>query len=136
MFLPDNKYTFTIKSTGDVTKQVFEGEFSSRIMLTVGEKRLLEAEKARYSTDLANPTEALIAYSNVLAELKVRIIDAPLWWKESSNGEGLLDENILLDVFNLMSEGVIEWMDQLNKKVEPVTKETKEGKTSSKNSQS
>ena len=134
MFLPDNKYTFTIKSTGDVTKQVFEGEFSSRVMLTVGEKRLLEAEKARYTTDLKNPTESLIAYSNVLAELKVRIIDAPIWWKESSNGEALMDENVLLDVFNQMSEGVIEWMDQLNKKVEPET--AKEGKTSSKNSQS
>ena len=134
MFLPDNKYTFTIKSTGDVTKQVFEGEFSSRVMLTVGEKRLLEAEKARYTTDLKNPTESLIAYSNVLAELKVRIIDAPIWWKESSNGEALMDENVLLDVFNQMSEGDIEWMDQLNKKVEPET--AKEGKTSSKNSQS
>ena len=86
---------------------------------------------SRYSSDLANPTQSLIAYSNILAELKVRIVDSPLWWKSTANGENLMDENVLVDVFNAMSDGVINWMDQLNKKIE-----TKEDQSSSKNSQS
>lgn len=105
MNLPSNEHTFHFKDHGERTKQVFEGHFTVKCILTMQE-----------SVDVGLRLDALNGGSKTLvpgvqilnrafAELDVRIIKAPSWWKDSANGRELFDSNIVLGVFDKAIDG-------------------------------
>jgi hypothetical protein len=82
------------------------------------EKRLLEIEKSSIRGDMKNPTSELIAYSVILANLRIRIQDAPEWWKQSSGGNTILDESVLVELFDKVMDQESAWRDELKAKTE------------------
>ena len=88
----------------------------------MGQKHQLELEKTMLQADSKAPTAGLSGISNVLAELRVRIIDGPEWWEQSRGGALIDDENVLLALYQKIIDTEITWRqslrDQTKKAVE------------------
>lgn len=109
MALPSNERTLSFSCVGQSTKNKYEGEFSFKCKLTMSEKYQLEVEKSRMLSDVKNPTPGLENIIAIASALKMRIKKAPQWWSESANGMNLLDDNVLLDVYDKSIEAEMEW---------------------------
>ena len=121
MQLPKNERTFPFNEKGDLYGHKYEGTFTVKCVLNMFEKRMLEIEKSRLRTDIANPTPDLIALTTIQANLSVRIIDAPEWWKQSENGNNIQDENIIITLFDKVVEQEEEWRKELKDLAEEST---------------
>lgn len=119
MDLPKNIKSFIFESTGDTTAKKYDGEFKVKCTLNMMDKRLLEIEKCAIRADIKNPTGELVAYATILATLRIRIEDSPEWWKQSNGGYDLLDENIIVDLFDKVMEKETEWREELQKQADP-----------------
>jgi hypothetical protein len=126
MNLPKNEKTFLFSKAGDVTMFKYEGQFSVKCVLTAADKRMVEIEQSRLSTDLKNPTNNLITISRVVANLRVRVLKSPDWFNQMLGDLETLDDNILFDVWTECVRCSNEWFDELKAKAEPVGNEQKE----------
>jgi len=111
--LPNRTSNFFIDSVGEITTQAYKGDFTVKTILTIGEKIELETEKTKLSSDLVNVSPELKTVSTILAELKVRVIESPNWWKESNNGKDLLDDNVIFDIYSKVIDAVNDWNNTL-----------------------
>lgn len=120
--LPKKEQSFVFNEVGEVTTRPYEGEFTVRAILNMGQKHQLELEKTMLQADSKAPTAGLSGISNVLAELRVRIIDGPEWWEQSRGGALIDDENVLLALYQKIIDTEITWRqslrDQTKKAVE------------------
>jgi hypothetical protein len=114
MDLPKNEVTihFEHKSINPPNKN-YEGKFIVIGSPTIGMRRRIELEKTRLQGDLINPTDMLGGISAMLANLRVRIIDGPEWWKQSSGGEEIQDEDVLIALFDKVMEAETQWRKNL-----------------------
>ena len=133
--LPKKEQTFAFREEGDVTMQTYEGEFTVRAILNVGQKHQLELEKTILQADSKAPTAGLSGISNVLAELRVRIISGPEWWENSRGGATIDDENVLLALYTQVLDTEIEWRNSLRKKTTDAVEKTGEADKDDPNSQ-
>ena len=69
--------------------------------------------------DLGNPTGKLVGLATVLANLRVRIIEAPAWWTESGGGYNFKDENVLVALYEKTMGQEDEWRDKVKKAAKP-----------------
>ena len=125
MNLPNKEYTFSIDLTGETTNERFKGEFTSLSVLTIGQRMMVEIEKSRRTNDLRNPTGALSMYAEVIATLRVRLIDTPKWWRDGDFGMELLDENVAAAVYDKVLEGETKWRETLDLQAAEVLKKEK-----------
>jgi len=131
--LPKNERTFTINKVGADTGHKYEGTFTVRCILDMGGKHAEELEKTRLMADYANPSNGLWGIATTLSKLRGRIVDSPDWWKQSDGGTNILDEDVILFMYDECKRLEKEWRDDLDKKVEAVkektekTEEPKEG---------
>ena len=109
MDLPKDIKTFTFESVGLTTTKKYDGDFTVKCVLNMRDKRLLEIEKSSIRADMANPTPDLVAYSTILSNLRVRIEDGPEWWKQSTGGYDLKDENTLIELFDKVMDQETLW---------------------------
>lgn len=123
--LPENKHVFDIKHSGQVTGREYEGQFTCVCILTMGQKHQLEIERTRLLADFQNPTENLAGMALILANLRTRIIDAPDWWKESNGGAKIMDEDVVLALFNKVLEAEEIWRQKLQEKAGGLQTESK-----------
>ena len=79
----------------------------------MGQKHRLELEKTRLLGNYPNPTDGLAGIAIVLANLRVKIIDAPEWWKQSNGGFSIKDEDTLVALYDKVQEAEAEWRNQL-----------------------
>lgn len=119
MNLPKNEKSFMFSAEGEVTGHKYEGSFSTKCILSLSDKRVLEIEQSRLSVDLLNPTENLIAISRVIANLRVRILDAPDWFDQIISTLDTLDDNIIFELYSNCLEKSNEWRDELKEKSLP-----------------
>jgi hypothetical protein len=115
MNLPKNEKTFLFSKEGEVTGQKYEGQFTVKCALSLGDKRLIEIEKSRLSVDLMNPTGNLDAISRIMANLRVRVLNGPEWFNQQINTMTILDEEIVFEVYSKCLEASEEWMKELKK---------------------
>jgi len=113
MDLPKDTRTFPFESSGDTTLKKYDGDFKVKCVLNMRDKRLLEIEKSSIRADMANPTPDLIAYSTILSNLRIRIEDSPEWWKQSSGGYDLKDENTVVELFDKVMEQETKWREEV-----------------------
>lgn len=113
MDLPKDIKTFTFECEGDTTTKKYDGDFTVKCILNMRDKRLLEIEKSSIRADMANPTPDLVAYSTILATLRVRIQEAPEWWKQSVGGYELKDENVIVELFDKVMDQETKWREEL-----------------------
>lgn len=92
--------TVVFDETGADTGLPYKGDFTVKCALTIQGKHAVALEKTRLMADTANPSGDLAGIALTLSEVRARIISAPEWWTESDNGASLLDENILLRIFD------------------------------------
>ena len=127
MNLPKNEKSFLFSKEGEITLHKYDGQFTVKCVLTAADKRLLEIEQSRLTTDLKNPTANLVALSRVVANLRVRVLKAPDWFNQIIDDLETLDDNILFDVWTECLQASKEWHDELRAKAEPVGNAPKEG---------
>lgn len=113
--LPKKERTFHFKSEGETTKRVYEGEFTVHALLNMGLKHQLELEKTILQADTKSPTAGLRGIATVMAELRVRIINGPEFWKQSAGGMRIDDENVLFELYDKVLEQESIWRDELEK---------------------
>lgn len=120
MNLPKNERTFQFEAIGEMTEQPYNGQFTVKCILNIAERRQLEIEKTRIQADSINPTEELRSLANLLATLRVHIIDAPEWWKQSSGGFTIMDANVTVALYYKVLEQESLWREELqSKKAQP-----------------
>lgn len=118
--LPKKERTFHVDEAGDTTGLRYQGDFTVRAILNMGQKHALELEKTMLQADMKSPTAGLSGISNVLAELRVRIVKGPKWWEDSEGGALIDDENILLTLYKEIIDAELAWKDELQEKTEQV----------------
>lgn len=126
MNLPKNEKSFFFSKEGEVTMHKYEGQFSVKCVLTAADKRLLEIEQSRLTTDLKNPTGNLVALSRVVANLRVRVLKGPDWFNQMIDDLETLDDNILFDIWSECLNASKEWHDELKAKADPMGNGSKE----------
>lgn len=118
MELPKNEKTFSVDIKGDTTHQRYAGQFTTLCALTISQKHQQEIEKSRLQADLAFPSEKLIGFSVILSTLQVKLVNYPDWWRDNFDGVGLLDENVIVAVYNQVEAAEKEWKEQVQKSAE------------------
>jgi len=119
MELPSNESTFDVDVTGDTTQKEYKGQFTCRCVLTMGQKHALELEKSRLLGSYTNPTDDLIGIAVIFSNLRQKLIDGPEWWKQSSGGTSINDENVLLEIYNKIQKAENEWRQKVKDLASP-----------------
>jgi hypothetical protein len=109
MDLPKTEATFDFKEVGETTGKEYAGRFTVHCVLNMARKHLLELEKTRLLANFLNPTDGLVGIASILAHLRTKISDGPEWWKQSDGGADILDEDILIKLFQKCAEKEQEW---------------------------
>ncbi len=104
---------------GDTTFKEYEGQFTVRCILTMGQKHAMELEKSRLLGSYVNPTEELRGLAIILANLRHKVVDGPEWWKQSGGGSNLKDENVLVDIYNKVLKAEDEWRQKVKELATP-----------------
>jgi hypothetical protein len=116
MDLPKNEKSFALDHVGQTTGKKYQGTFTVKCALSMADKRKLEIEKTSLSADFNNPTAELAAISSIIANLRVKVIDAPDWFKQSIRSLDILDEDVYLEVFDKCFEKSEEWLSEVKAK--------------------
>ena len=118
MDLPSKERTFDVDCTGEITGKRYEGTFTVLCSLNIGQKHALALEKTRLLGNYSSPTEDLISLSVILANLRVKIVDGPEWWKQSRGGSSLEDEEVIVTLYEKISEAERTWKETLKQKAQ------------------
>ena len=113
MDLPKNEKSFQLDHEGEITGKKYDGTFTVVCMLNTAQKRLLEIEKSALSADLSNPTGNLSAISTVIANLRVRVIKSPDWFKQAVADLDLLDEDVFFALYGKCLDQADEWIKEV-----------------------
>lgn len=121
MSLPKNESSFDFEHVGELYGKKYEGQFTVKCVLTVADKRNLEIEKSRLTADLMNPTGNLSALGAVIANLRVRVIQAPDWFNQIIMTLDILDEEVIFELYSKCLDKSVEWRESVKVKVEEKT---------------
>ncbi len=113
MDLPKNEKTFEFSHIGATTGNKYDGKFTVKCVLNMFDKREIELEKSRLQADVANPTNLLSSLSHILSNLRIRITKAPTWWEQSLGGFDLMDEDVVIALFDRVMEQEDAWHQEL-----------------------
>jgi hypothetical protein len=94
---------FSISSVGDVTGKSYNGSFKVKTVTT--QRDLFRIDEVRRQLLGLNPNGASPAIQQdaiILAQLAVKIVEAPKWWQESDNGQDIEDANITGEIYSLL----------------------------------
>ena len=119
MNLPKNEKNFMFSEAGEMTSHKYEGQFTVKCILSMADKRLLEIEQSRLAMDLQNPTDNLVAIARVVANLRVRVLDAPDWFDQIIGNLDILDDNIIFELYGKCLDSASEWREELKAKSQP-----------------
>lgn len=118
---------FNISLIGDVSGEKWFGEFESYRRLTHRQQLLkdrLERDLLGANPDNASPTAKMQA--DMLAEIQVTLINAPEWFKSSSMGLDIVDNNVLIEIYNNVVRIRSEAIEELKQKADKAAEELKE----------
>ena len=121
MNLPEKIQVFDFSMEGELTGRKYEGAFTVKCTLNMGERHAFELEKTRLMGNFSNPSDGLAGLSIVIATLRIKIIDGPEFWRQSDGGFKFEDEDVLLALFDKVQEVEFKWRSDLKKKVQAVT---------------
>ena len=116
--LPKNERTFSIKVEGDTTGETFEGQFTTKCVLNMQEKHMKELEKTRMMSDYANPSATLSGIAEILSTIRTKLVKWPDWWANLDFGSKVLDENVVVSVYDEIQELERQWRTEVRKKVD------------------
>ena len=107
--LPSMEYRFEINIQGEESKVNYMGSFLYK-RPSIGQKTLIEQMKSRLNGGLPNGINEDIALNNeAMAYLRFTLVEYPDFWKDSQFGFSLMDENVLLEIYNKVVLFEAEW---------------------------
>ena len=120
--LPKNERSFDVDVVGDTTGVQYKGTFTTRCVLNMAGRHAMELEKTRLMSDYANPSPGLAGISITLSTLRAKIVEGPAWWKDSDNGATIIDDNVLILLYDETNRIESEWRKELKKVAEETPK--------------
>lgn len=123
MDLPKIESVFDFDYTSELGKK-YDGRFTVLCLLDMGQKHRMELEKTRLLGNYPNPTDGLAGIAVVLAELRVKVVDAPEWWKQSNGGYNIKDEDAVVALYDKVKAAETEWrnnLQEMRKKAQEAT---------------
>lgn len=92
--------SFEVHVVGEETFETFTGKFRAKEKLSWADRMASD----RFRRELLGPNgaEADLSAQNramILGELSVRLTEAPDWWKTSRGGLDLVDDNIVMKIY-------------------------------------
>lgn len=114
--LPKNEKSFHISLEGELSGERYEGDFVCLCVPTVSVRNQISREELRESGDLNNVPMELFLRARWLANCSGRLIQWPTWWDGCRRGQGLIDDNVLKEVYDKCIEAEIEWRQSVKKK--------------------
>jgi len=124
--LPKNESVFDFEAKGETTGETYKGQFTVMCVLNMSGRHALELEKTRLMADYANPSRGLAGIAISLATVRAKIIDAPAWWKNSDEGSLIIDENVVLTLYDKCNEVEAKWRKSLKSQSEEAQADSKE----------
>lgn len=115
MDLPPNQSAFDFEFTSELGKK-YEGQFTTLCVLDMKTRHRLELEKTRLLGNYQAPTDELAGIAVILANLRVRVIDGPEWWKQSDGGYNITDFDALAALYDKVLGAEVEWRNKLKEK--------------------
>lgn len=95
-----NSVPIFLHVTGDETGKTYIGEFEVRVRLSHrDELRLDQVRRELLGTSPEHASSDAAARARVFATLRVRLVDYPDWWAASGFGLDLLDENVIVELY-------------------------------------
>jgi hypothetical protein len=91
---------FDISVVGDTTGETWAGSFKAKEKLSFRDQ--IGIDKMRRELLGHNPAGAdpeIVIQTSILAELSVRLVETPAWWREAKMGLDLCDANVLMAVY-------------------------------------
>jgi hypothetical protein len=110
MNLPKNESVIMFNYNGEVTGHNYGGNLRVKCVLNMADKRNLEIERSLITADLSNPTPNLIAIAQVIANLRVRVIDAPEWFRDAVKSLDLVDDDVYFELYAKCMEAEDAWL--------------------------
>lgn len=120
--LPKNERAFDVDLVGDTTGVQYKGTFTARCILNMAGRHAMELEKTRLMADYKNPSDGLAGISITLATLRSKIVEGPAWWKDSEGGATIIDDNVLLSLYDEVNKLENAWRKDLKKNAEDTPK--------------
>jgi len=114
--LPDHIVELHLDSTGEITKRPWIGVFKVKLLLTHAERFKFERKYKEFLPDDKNIDDDTKFKASALAELSVRVVNAPDWWEGSQNGQLLVDAQPIYDLMVAITKEYETWF----KKVEAI----------------
>lgn len=112
--LPDTIGTVFLDSVGEVSKQKFTGSFRVKIVLTNADQIAVEREYARLLPKDAGAGDSNKLLASTMAELNVRVLEGPAWFRDASSGQNMIDRDPLYDLIVRINEAYKDWQNRLN----------------------
>lgn len=125
MDIPSRETSFYFKDKGERTRKNFEGTFTVKALLTQQEIVDVGMLLDQYSRGSKTLPQGVALLNRAFAELDVRIIKAPSFWKDSNQGRDLLDTNIVFGVYKAAMDAETEYdkkLDEAAKQADEVSK--------------
>lgn len=122
--LPKIERAFDFEEKGEITGKKYDGQFLVKSLLNFGDKHQLELQKTLLQADTRAPTPGLRGIAQIIAELGVRVVNAPTWWEQSNGGRSIVDENVVLALYDKVLEQEDEWKKELALKQAETVEET------------
>lgn len=117
---------FTVSVVGETSGETFRGEFRAVKFLTHRQQLLLDQKRRELLGGV--PEQAGVRAKNqaeIFAQLYVRLSDAPRWWLESGSGMDLIDDNVMVEVFQGAMKVEEEALTEMKKKAEAAKEQLK-----------
>jgi hypothetical protein len=112
--VPDIIRSVFLDSVGDISKNKFTGTFRTKVVLTNADKLAIDREYARLIAreDSLSSDNRLLA--STIAELSIRVLSGPQWFKDAINGQNMIDTNPLYELIIKINEEYKKWQEELN----------------------
>jgi hypothetical protein len=112
-----NPVSFSIKVIGETTGEEYVGSWKVKPILSTDDQLTRDQiMRDRLGGTTAGATPRAISQALILAEIQVRCLDVPAFWKESKNGLALYDESVMGHVYDRILEVEKEWRAEAKKK--------------------
>lgn len=96
-----NAHTFSISVEGAKTGEKWVGSFTSKVLLSQADELAIDRRRRELLGPNAQDAAPVAAQrAAIFAELWVRILSAPEWWKAMAGGLDLVDDEPVAAVFN------------------------------------
>jgi hypothetical protein len=96
---------FKVHIVGDVTGKVWPGEFRAKTNLTFADKLAADRFRRELLGDAGGvPDQEAAAAARIISQLSVRLTEYPEWWKAMKGGLDVEDFNILMELWEKVSD--------------------------------